>query len=69
MSRYVVAVRREARGQASLADMMSEVAGVVINPTSPDRALIDVSPQVAEEIERRFGDTVIIEPEVPHNTN
>jgi hypothetical protein len=63
--KYVVAVRREARGLASLADIVMHVAGLQIGPS--DRALIDVTPQVADELKRRYGDSVIVEPEIRHD--
>ncbi len=67
MVQYVVSVKREARGRTSLADIVRQVAGLSINPTSPDRALIEVSPQTADELKRRYGHSVIVEPNVLHD--
>jgi hypothetical protein len=33
---------------------------------NPSRVVIEASPQVISEIERRFGDKVIVEPEIRH---
>ena len=66
MSRYVVALRREARGLTVLADIL-ELAGVSLSSASPYRALIDISPQKADELKARFGDRLIVEPEIMHD--
>jgi hypothetical protein len=68
MATYVVAIRREARSDIITAEAWArQVPGVVVKAAgNPSRLVIEASPQAVSEIERRFGDTLIVEPEVRH---
>ncbi len=68
MATYVVAIRREARSDTMTAEeWVRQVPGVqVTGAGNPSRVVIEASPQAASEIERRFGDKVIVEPELRH---
>ncbi len=68
MATYVVAIRREARLDALTAEeQVRQVPGVHVRGAgNPSRVVIEASPQVISEIERRFGDKVIVEPEIRH---
>jgi hypothetical protein len=68
MATYVVAIRREARSDTMTAETwVRQVPGVqVMGAGNPRRVVIEASPQAASEIERRFSDKVIVEPEVRH---
>jgi hypothetical protein len=65
---YVVAIRREARSDTMTAEeWVCQVPGVhVTGAGNPSRVVIEASPQAVSEIERRFGDTLIVEPEIRH---
>ena len=68
MPRYVIATRREARAAGppgSALDVASNTAGVTVLASSdPHTVTIDTSPEIADGMRARFGDTHIIEPEV-----
>ena len=66
MPTYVVATRREAQASSSTAeDFVRQVPGVwVKGGTDPNRITIDASELAADEIERRFGSVLLIEPEL-----
>lgn len=68
MGTYVVATRREARREGVTAETrLQGMPGVAIRGAADsDRVVIEASPQTAREIERRFGDKVIVEPEILH---
>ena len=68
MATYVVAIRREARLEAITAEeQVRQVPGVHVRGAgNPSCVVIDASPQAVSEIERRFGDKVIVEPEIRH---
>jgi hypothetical protein len=68
MATYVVAIRREARSDIMTAEVwVRQVPGVQVKGGgNPSRIVIEASPQAASEIERRFGDKVIVEPEMRH---
>lgn len=68
MATYVVAIRREARSDTMTAEeWVRQVPGVHVKGAgNPSRVVIDASPQAVSEIERRFGDMVIVEPEIRH---
>ncbi|KLK93067.1 hypothetical protein AA309_10870 [Microvirga vignae] len=69
MATYVVAIRREARSEAMTAEeWVRQVPGVqVTGAGNPSRLVIEASPQAVSEIERRFGDKLIVEAEIRHN--
>jgi hypothetical protein len=68
LATYVVAIRREARLEAITAEeQVRQVPGVHVRGAgNPSCVVIDASPQAVSEIERRFGDKVIVEPEIRH---
>jgi hypothetical protein len=68
MATYVVAVRREARSDTMTAEeWVCQVPGVVVKAAgNPSRLVIEASPQAISEIERRFGDKLIVEAEIRH---
>jgi hypothetical protein len=68
LATYVVAIRREARLEATTAEeRVRQVPGVHVRGAgNPRCVVIDASPQAVSEIERRFGDKVIVEPEIRH---
>ncbi len=68
MATYVVAIRREARSDTMTAEeWVCQVSGVVVKAAgNPSRLVIEASPQAVSEIERRFGDKLIIEAEIRH---
>jgi hypothetical protein len=48
-------------------EWVCQVPGVhVTGAGNPSRVVIEASPQAVSEIERRFGDTLIVEPEIRH---
>jgi hypothetical protein len=68
MATYVVSIRREARsGAVTAEEWVRQVPGVHVKGAgNPSRVVIEASPQMVAEIVRRFGDNVIVEPEVRH---
>jgi len=68
MATYVVTIRREARSDLMTAEeWVCEVPGVVVKAAGhPSRLVIEASPQAVSEIERRFGDKLIVEAEIRH---
>jgi hypothetical protein len=68
LATYVVAIRREARLEAVTAEeRVRQVPGVHVKGAgNPSRIVIEATPQAISEIERRFGDKVIVEPEIRH---
>lgn len=66
MSRYVIAVRHYPP-TLSLMGAVREVPGIELKgAASPLRVLVEAAPSAAEELRRRFGEALIIEPEVRH---
>jgi dephospho-CoA kinase len=68
MATYVVAIRREARADTMTAEAwVRQVPGVQVKGVGdPSRVVIEASSQAVTEIERRFGNKVIVEPEIRH---
>ncbi|WP_134495893.1 hypothetical protein [Microvirga pakistanensis] len=68
MATYVVAVRREAQSDTVTAEeWVCQVPGVQVKGAgNPSRVVIEASLHAVSEIERRFGDKVVVEPEVRH---
>jgi hypothetical protein len=68
LSSYVVAIRREVRSTSRTAEeWVRQVPGVQVKGAgNPSRVVIEASPQAVSEIERRFSDKVIVEPEIRH---
>jgi dephospho-CoA kinase len=68
LATYVVAIRREARLEAVTAEeRVRQVPGVYVKGAgNPSRVVIEATDQAISEIERRFGDKVIVEPEIRH---
>ena len=69
MATYVIALRRGIpSGRCTPEQQVRQVAGVqVTGASNPRRIVVEGSPQAAEEIALRFGDDLIIEPEVLHH--
>jgi dephospho-CoA kinase len=69
MATYVVALRREARSDTMTAEeWVRQVLGVQVKGAgNPSRVVIKASPQAVSEIERRFGDKILVEPEIRHD--
>lgn len=68
MATYVVVIRQGARSEAMTAEeWVCQVPGVEVKAAgNPSRVVIEASPQAASEIERRFGDKLIVEAELHH---
>jgi coproporphyrinogen III oxidase-like Fe-S oxidoreductase len=68
MATYVVVIRREARSDTVTAEeWVRQVPGVhVKGGGNPSCVVIEATDQVISEIERRFSDKVIVEPEIRH---
>jgi hypothetical protein len=68
MVTYVVAIRRGEQSDTMAAEeWVRQVPGVFVKAAGkPSRLVIEASPQAVSEIERRFGDKVIVEPEIRH---
>jgi dephospho-CoA kinase len=68
MTTYVVAIRREARSEATTAEeWVRQVPGVHVKGAgNPSRVVVEASPEAVSEIERRFGDKVLVEAEIRH---
>ena len=71
MSRYVVATKREAMGDGvSAKQRLQEFPEAEIKGgDNSDRVIIESSPQTVEEIQRRFGEKLLVEPEIFHYKN
>lgn len=71
MSRYIVATKREARGDGiSAAQRLQGLSDIEIQSEgNSDRVIIESSPQTVEEIQRRFGEKLLVEPEILHFQN
>jgi len=65
---YVIAVRREHRGEVQLSpDVVEERFGVHIKgAANPNLIVIEASPQVVELIRKELGNRVYIEPLILH---
>lgn len=68
MATYVVAIRRKARSDTMTAEQwVRQVPGVQVKGAgNPSLVVIEASPQAISEIERRFGDKLIVEAEICH---
>jgi hypothetical protein len=68
MATYVVAIRREARSDTVGAEeWVRQVPGVQVKGAgNPSRVVIEATDQAVSEIKHRFGDKVIVEPEIRH---
>lgn len=66
MTTFVVATRREAQASSQTAEEhVREVPGVrTVSGSNPRRITIEASEEAAAEIERRFGNLLLIEPEI-----
>jgi hypothetical protein len=65
--KYVVAVKRERRGQGVVASHAGQIPGVtVLGSTNPDRVLVDASTKAIAELRQRMGEFVWIEPLIEH---
>ncbi len=69
MATYVIALRRGIQPRRLTPEQqVRQVVGVrVTGSSNPRRIVVESSPQAAEEIARRFGDDLIVEPEVLHH--
>lgn len=68
MTTYVVATRRSTRSHRLTAEeQVRQVQGIRITGSgNPRRIVVEGSPQAADEIKRRFGDDLVVEPLVLH---
>ncbi|EIM30802.1 hypothetical protein MicloDRAFT_00003290 [Microvirga lotononidis] len=68
LATYVVAIRREARLEPVTAEeCVRQVPGVQVKEAgNPSCVVIEASPQAVSEIERRFGDKLIVEADIRH---
>lgn len=68
MATYVIALRRDTRSHRLTAEeQVRQVQGVrVTGSSNPRRIVVEGSPQAADEIVRRFGDDLVVEPLVMH---
>jgi hypothetical protein len=68
LATYVVAIRREERlGTVTAEERVRQVSGVHVKGAgNPNCVIIEATDQAISEIERRFGDKVIVEPEIRH---
>ncbi len=68
MATYVIALRRGTRShRMTPEEQVRQVQGVrVTGSSNPRRIVVEGSPQAADEIVRRFGDDLIVEPLVMH---
>jgi hypothetical protein len=68
LATYVVAIRREARSDTmTVEEWVRKVPGVVVKAAGdPSRVVIEASSQAISEIERRFGDKLIVEADIRH---
>ncbi|KLK90881.1 hypothetical protein AA309_23475 [Microvirga vignae] len=68
MATYVVAIRQEAQSDTMTAEeWVRQVPGLQVKGSgNPSRVVIEASPQTVSEIERRFGDKLIVEAEIRH---
>jgi hypothetical protein len=68
MATYIIAIRQEAQLEVATAEQrVCQVLGVYIKGDgNPSRVVIKATDQAISEIERRFGDKVIVEPEIRH---
>lgn len=66
MATYVVATKREARSEGvTVEERIRSVPGVDVRGSrNADRVLIEASPQTASQILERFGDKLVVEPEI-----
>ena len=64
MSRYVIAVKREARAPGVSTDVVKGVLGVKVVGGTAERTIVDAAPQVIEALREQFGHMLIIEPEI-----
>jgi hypothetical protein len=68
LATYVVALRRGIQPhRMTPEEQVRKVAGVrVTGSSNPRRIVVEGSPQAADEIVRRFGDNLVVEPLVMH---
>ncbi|WP_046867110.1 hypothetical protein [Microvirga massiliensis] len=66
MPTYVVVTRREAQaGSKTAEENVREVPGVrIVSGSNPQLITVEASEEAAAEIERRFGNLLLIEPEI-----
>ena len=68
LATYVVAIRREARLEPVTAEeWVRQVPGVQAKGAgNPSRVVVEASTEAVSEIERRFGDKLIVEADIHH---
>lgn len=68
MATYVIALRCGTRlHRMTPEEQVRQVQGVrVTGSSNPRRIVVEGSPQAADEIVRRFGDDLVVEPLVTH---
>jgi hypothetical protein len=68
LATYVIALRQGIQPRRGTPEeKVRQIAGVrVTGAGNPRRIVVESSPQAAAEIVRRFGDDLIVEPEVLH---
>ena len=69
MPTYVIALRRGTRlHRETPEEQVRQVQGVrVTGASNPKRIVVEGTPEAAKEIVRRFGDDLIVEPQVMHH--
>lgn len=68
MATYVVATRREARGDGiSAQERLRDVAGATVTGAgNADRVVVEMTPEVALDLQQRFAGTLLVEPIIRH---
>lgn len=69
MGTYVVATKREARADGvSTEQRLRNVPGVEVKGAgTSNRLLIEMSSEVASEVQQRFGEQLLVEPVIMHD--
>lgn len=68
MATYVVATKRQARGEGiSAEERLRDVAGATVKGAgNADRVLVEMSPEVALDLQQRFSEKLFVEPIIKH---
>jgi hypothetical protein len=69
LATYVVATKREARDEGITAEeRVRGVAGATVTGSgNADRVVVEMSPEAALELQRRFGEKLFVEPLISHD--
>lgn len=68
LGKYVVATKREVKGErVSAVERIRGVAGAEVKgAANPDRVVVEMTPDVALELQRRYPDKLVVEPIIMH---